>query len=104
MHTVTLSPASVALTAGGSPVVQTVTIGNVTDNPDDTTVSQPISVTVAGVDVIVNTSVTVDYPTDPVPVVSVVAASAEFTVSVATPVRDTTDPTVYTVQLTYSPV
>ncbi len=102
MHTVTLTPTTVNLTAGGSPVVQTVTVSNVTDHPPDTTVSQPIIVTVAGVDVVVNTSVTVDYPDDPVPVTTVNAASAEYTVLVSSPVR--TDPTTYTVEVTYSPV
>lgn len=102
MHTVTLSPTSISLSAGGSPVVQTVTISDVPDNPDDVIASQPLTVTIAGTDVTVSTSVTIDYPGDPVPVVTVTAASNEYTVIASTPVK--VDATTYTVELTYTPV
>lgn len=94
MHTVTLSPVQVDLVAGGAPVVQTVTVGNV---PDDVSVVNPIEVAVGTVTVSVNTTVTVDHPSPTCTVTS--TAPGDFSVSAASPVQ--TGPGVWTIELTY---
>ena len=94
MHAVTLNPPSVELTAGGEPVEQVATI---TDVPPDTTVSQVMNVTVGGTVSQVETTVTVDNPN---PVVDCVAASPSYALTVGLP-QQTSEPTTWTVKLTY---
>ena len=98
MHTVTLTPDTIDLTAGGSPVDQLVTVGNVTE---DVTVTNPLTVSVGTVDVVVNTTVTVDHPSPTVAVIS--AAPGDYAVVAATPAQTAT-PGEWEFTLTYTPV
>jgi hypothetical protein len=97
MHTVTLDPTTVTVTPGGSPVVQVATIESV---PVDMDVSQVLSFAVGATNVDISTTVTVDHPQ---PVASGTAADAAYTLAFATPVQDGTDPSKWTVEITYTP-
>lgn len=97
MHTVTLNPTAIALQAGGAPVTQTATVENV---PEDFTVAQVISVAVGAANVDVTTNVTVD---NPAPATSGTAAASAYSLAFGTPVQDSTVPTTWTVQITYTP-